>query len=344
MTETMIHIFDAAATAESTDGNMQTHACSIFDVGRVLAESLASNSNEVHCVASAEFVPAPEQLAVAADQLRSARAAFGILPENSHPDLTFAWKRLPSALAAFAMPPETRGAILFDASQSVSFPIADSDRPIQEVIIRAAMEKPETVILLNAEAESVDSPLPNADVELPELAPRHPGGNRQWLAGLLNQLTPQKYLDGAGDSCEAEAVLAGLLQMNDYLVESHNHSQDIQGEGQDVNGDYWHGIMHRREPDYGNGKYWFRRVGPHPCFELLPALAGQAFDECNSSAAADWKHRVSGSNSWDGAAFIDLCQAAERSSDSELTTAAKRIQWAEMLHLLEHSYRQACGR
>jgi hypothetical protein len=344
MTKIMIHIFDASATGESTDGNSQTHACSVFDAGRALAESLAADSNEVHCMASAEFVPNAEQLATAADQLRSARAAIGILSGTAHADLTFAWTRLPSALAAFAMPPETRGAILIDAAQPVQLPSENSERPIQELIIRAAMEKPNTVILLDAGAASVESPLPNADVDLPELAPRHPGGNRQWLAGLLKQLKPQKYFDGAGDPCEAEAVLAGLLQINDYLDESHNHSQSIQGEGQDANGDYWHGIMHRREPDYGNGKYWFRRVGHHPCFDLLPALAGQAFDECKSSDAADWKHRVAGSNSWDGAAFIDLCQAAERSSDPELTTAAKRIQWAEMLLLLEHSYRQACGR
>jgi hypothetical protein len=344
MTDIVIHIFASAATADSVNGTTQTHARSMGDSGSVLAELLASDSKGICCLAASGFVPDADQLASAADQLRAAGATIGIIPDSTHADLTFIWKRLPSALAAFVMPPETRGAILLDMNRSVQLPTENSDRPIQEVVIRAAMEKPGAVVLLDTETMSVDSPLPNADVDLPELAPQHPGGKRQWLASLLKQLRPQQYLDGAGDPCEAEAVLAGLLQINDYLDESHNHSQSIQGEGQDVNDDYWHGIMHRREPDYGNGKYWFRRVGHHPCFELLPALAGQAFDECNSSDVADWKHRVAGSNGWDGGAFIDLCQTAERSSDSELTTAAKRIQWAEMLLLLEHSYQQACGR
>lgn len=344
MTDIALHVFDSAAPADSTNGTTQTHARSIGEAGSVLAEYLASDSKGICCLASSGYVPDADQLATAVDELRAAGATIGIIPDSQHTDLTFVWKRLPSPLAGFVMPPETRGAILLDASQTVRLPGENSDRPIQEVIILAAMEKPETVVLLDAEAASVDSPLPNADVELPELAPQHTGDRRQWLVGLLKQLRLQQYLDGAGDPCEAEAVLAGLLQINDYLDESHNHSQSIQGEGQDVNGDYWHGIMHRREPDYGNGKYWFRRVGHHPCFDFLPALAGQAFDECNTSDAADWKHRVAGSNGWDGAAFIDLCEAAERSSDSELTTAAKRIQWAEMLLLLAHSYRQACGR
>jgi hypothetical protein len=343
MTDIAVHIFDPDATSDSTHGNQQTHARSIAESGSVLTEFLTSDSNGVCCVASAELVPDSDQFSAAVDELRSAGASIGVLPDSVHSDLTYIWRRLPSALAAFVMPPESRGAILFDTSQSIKGLSENSDRPVQEIVIRAAMQNPETVVLLNSGEGFNESPLPRADVGLPELAPRHPGGSRNWLAGFLKQLNPQKYLSGAGDPCDAEAILAGLLQINDYLDESHNHSQSIQGEGQDVNGDYWHGIMHRREPDYGNGKYWFRRVGDHPCFDLLPALADQAFDDCNSSDAADWKSRLARPNGWDDAAFIDLCQTVESSSDPDLTTAAKRIQWAEMLLLLDYSYRRACG-
>lgn len=338
-----IHVFDEAAATDSSVGNVHTHACSINESAPILAELIASDLNDVCCLASAELAPASDRLSAAVDQLKSVDAAIGILPGEQYADLAFIWKRLPSVLAGFVVPPETRGAILLDTSRTLPAPSTKSDQPIQELVIRTALANPDAVVLLGSGKNSEDSPLPNANVRLPELAPRHPGSSRKWLTNLLNQLNPRTYLNGEGDPCEVEALLAGLLQINDYLDESHNHSQSIEGEGQDVNGDYWHGIMHRREPDYGNGKYWFRRVGHHPCFDLLPALAEQAFNKCNSPDAAHWKSRLTQPTGWDGAAFIDLCQAVERSSDPELTTAAKRMQWAEMLLLLDHSHRQASG-
>ena len=279
-----------------------------------------------------------ERFSPAVEQLKSRGATIGILPNAEHSDLRYVWERLPSALASFVMPPESRGAILLDTNKSLPASDSDNDKPGQELVIRTAMQNPESVVLLSPDDSAGSFPLPSANVNLPELAPRHPGRHRNWMAHLLSQLNPRNYLAGEGDDCEAEAVLAGLLQINDYLDESHNHSQSIQGEGQDVNGDYWHGIMHRREPDWSNSKYWFRRVGDHPIFFDLAVIAGQLLRDSSLPDAERWNRQLGTSSNWDPFAFVDLCQTAARDASSELASIARRIQWAEILLLLTHCH------
>ncbi|MBS1214473.1 MAG: hypothetical protein H6R26_3090, partial [Proteobacteria bacterium] len=66
--------------------------------------------------------------------------------------------------------------------------------------------------------------------------------------------------DAVVDPGMAQAALAGIWLYDDFLDESHRISQNIQT----TTGSFWHGIVHRREPDSWNSKYWFERVGSHP--------------------------------------------------------------------------------
>ena len=60
-------------------------------------------------------------------------------------------------------------------------------------------------------------------------------------------------------------IRCGLWLLAGDLDQSHSISQAIET----AEGSFWHGIMHRREADFGNAKYWFRRVGSHVVFERL---------------------------------------------------------------------------
>jgi hypothetical protein len=52
------------------------------------------------------------------------------------------------------------------------------------------------------------------------------------------------------------ACQAGLWLAFDFLHESHEVSQELKT----PEGSFWHAIMHRREPDAWNSKYWVPKI------------------------------------------------------------------------------------
>lgn len=83
---------------------------------------------------------------------------------------------------------------------------------------------------------------------------------------------------------DAPELAAGLWLYVDELDRSHRISQQIET----PTGAFWHGIMHRREGDFDNAHYWFRRVGSHPAMAAIPGYDGHAF--IDAVAAANGKN------------------------------------------------------
>ncbi len=128
-----------------------------------------------------------------------------------------------------------------------------------------------------------------------------------------------------------QAVRSGLLLRADLTDESHTISQSISAS----EGSYWHGIMHRREPDYSNAKYWFRRVGEHPLFtELASSERVRELDESSGG-------RLLSGSRWDPYHFVDLCEECERSEGSELRSSLEEAQAIEIDLLLEFCFARA---
>lgn len=155
---------------------------------------------------------------------------------------------------------------------------------------------------------------------LPELGPGRPSQ----VVGL------QQTIRTVADSTN---VRAGLLLFHDHLDESHTLAQSSGNR----DGDFWHAIMHRREPDYSNSKYWFRQVGDHAIFASLAESAARLAAGSTGGAAFE------ASPSWDPFRFVDLCAQAARDGGS-LETLCRQIAQAEWCLLFDYCYQRALGR
>ncbi len=95
---------------------------------------------------------------------------------------------------------------------------------------------------------------------MPELVPSKPLNHN--IVEIVQKLVKDPLLQGN------RPMQAGLWLYADDLHRSHEVSQSIETPV----GSLWHGIMHRREGDFWNSKYWFRRAGSnHPLVAMNPA-------------------------------------------------------------------------
>jgi len=134
------------------------------------------------------------------------------------------------------------------------------------------------------------------------------------LLGTLTQrdpfplLVPERVWDNSLTAkidklTAAPLAKSGLHLLNDDIHNCHIIAQ----EHENPDGNYWHAILHRREPDYWNSKYWYKRVGDHPVIH-------------------DMQKEEPG---WDPFDFVDQCEKFN-------TTQERQIQLQEMTLLLNY--------
>src|SRR5437899_7578879 len=95
------------------------------------------------------------------------------------------------------------------------------------------------------------------------------GPNRRssaWSESAIASELVAVFKSAALSKGQQELIRALTLLWHDHLETAHEIAQGIENS----DGAFVHGMMHRREPDYGNAAYWFRRVGKHSAF---PAIA-----------------------------------------------------------------------
>jgi hypothetical protein len=114
----------------------------------------------------------------------------------------------------------------------------------------------------------------------------------------------------------------------DCFEEAHNIAQDHEG----PIGNWLHAILHRREPDGGNAKYWYARVKlPDKVNQRIVEEALKLLKSVSLPELEPLQRKISKSGAWEPEDFVDLCDKFRQKDSGSLAywTLAKiqEIEW-----------------
>ena len=170
--------------------------------------------------------------------------------------------------------------------------------------------------------------------ELMELGPGQPNEDLQieLRKCTIDSIFPERIIR---DEEMARTCLAAIWLYHDFLTESHHLIQLVQT----PTASFWHAVMHRREQDYWNSKFWFRSAGQHPIFSALQQKAIEFARKSESNPTALFIRKQ---YEWDPFVFVDLCER-NQGTHSSAELLCRQIQTAEWEILFDYCYDKALG-
>lgn len=178
------------------------------------------------------------------------------------------------------------------------------------------------------------------DAGLPSLdfTPRHGTWGAEEVLHFFERSRPRVLSDS-----ECAAARCALLTWHDHFDPAHAIAQELET----PIGSWLHAILHRREADYSNAKYWLHRAGglPAAAMGLIPPPRDSnpsreiwsllKFDLERGDGSSVGISSVCPIGSWDSTALVDACRAALRSGATPQLEFLKRLQALELLTILE---------
>lgn len=158
------------------------------------------------------------------------------------------------------------------------------------------------------------------------LAPLCPNGGvyDQTLVEQIANASAQQISGQSNPSELAQICCRSLFHLwNDDLDRSHQLSQNVQ----EPLGSYLHGMMHRREGDFSNAKFWFSKAG------ATEAIDGPMYDQGKTiwPEIFAWKQ-------WDSLKFVDaVAEAVAKEEQEEQLATLRQMQTLEFRIVLQVS-------
>ena len=131
----------------------------------------------------------------------------------------------------------------------------------------------------------------------------------------------QKQIQGLGPANPSQRCLQAALHLwNDDLWGCH----DLVQKEEDEHGALLHAILHRREPDAGNAKYWFRRVPDGPLYPQLLEAAKELAREGPDLGRLG--RDLAAMKTWDALRMVDWCEGAVAGDDLRFLRALQALE------------------
>lgn len=167
---------------------------------------------------------------------------------------------------------------------------------------------------------------------------------RMDVEALFRELSLDSLSDG-------HLVRGALFQKNDDLETAHEICQQIDRETGCAESSYWHGIIHRREPDFNNARGWFRKAENLGCngalYRAVSSLLQQVIQQPDYGSAREialvFLRHLQAQSTWDALYLVDLCERVTKGQDGDLRRFLEEIQEVEFDTLFAWTFRKAVG-